>query len=62
MAPAPAQLVGLQWQVNSTSGPCTVELRIDDVGFIPAAPPPDPGTDDGGTADVSTAVDGDTSS
>jgi hypothetical protein len=35
--PAPAQIVGLQWQVNSSGGACTVELRIDDVGFIPAA-------------------------
>ena len=44
--PAPAQLVGLQWQVNSSSGACTVELRIDDIDFIPAAaPPPDAGTD-----------------
>jgi hypothetical protein len=31
------QVVGLQWQVNSSqgSGTCTVELRIDDVKFIP---------------------------
>jgi hypothetical protein len=43
--PAPAQLVGLQWQVNSSSGACTVELRIDDIDFIPAAPPSDAGTD-----------------
>jgi hypothetical protein len=48
--PAPAQLVGLQWQVNSTSDQCTVELRIDDVAFIPAAPPPEPG-DDAGASD-----------
>lgn len=34
--PAPAQIVGLQWQVNSASGACTVELRIDDIRFIPA--------------------------
>ena len=34
--PAPAQIVGLQWQVNSSSGMCTVELRIDDIAFIPA--------------------------
>ena len=45
-APAPTQIVGLQWQVNSSSGACTVELRIDDVGFIPAAAPP---PNDGGT-------------
>jgi hypothetical protein len=37
VAPAPAQLVGLQWQVNSSSGACTVELRLDDIRFIPAA-------------------------
>jgi hypothetical protein len=47
--PAPAQIVGLQWQVNSSSGSCTVELAIDNIGFIPAAapppPPPDAGTD-----------------
>ena len=47
--PAPAQIVGLQWQVNSTSGMCTVELRLDDIAFIPAAPPPAPAT----TADAS---------
>ena len=41
MMPAPAQIVGLQWQVNSSSGTCTVELRLDDIAFIPAAPPPD---------------------
>jgi len=37
--PAPAQLVGLQWQVNSSGGACTVELRIDDIDFIPPAAP-----------------------
>jgi hypothetical protein len=42
--PTPPQIVGLQWQVNSSSGACTVELRIDDIDFIPAAPPPDAGT------------------
>lgn len=47
--PAPAQIVGLQWQVNSSTGTCTVELRIDDIAFIPAAPPPEPGSSDGGT-------------
>ena len=51
--PAPAQIVGLQWQVNSTSGPCTVELRIDDVAFTPA--PTSSG--DGGAADLSSALD-----
>jgi hypothetical protein len=35
--PAPKQLVGLQWQVNASTG-CTVELRIDDIDFIPATP------------------------
>ena len=50
MMPAPAQIVGLQWQVNSTSSMCTVELRLDDIAFIPAAPPPAPG-DDGGASD-----------
>ena len=40
--PAPAQIVGLQWQVNSSSGACTVELRLDDIAFIPAAAPPEP--------------------
>ena len=46
MMPAPPQLVGLQWQVSSSSGACTVELRIDDIDFIPAAAPPsDAGTD-----------------
>jgi len=42
------QVVGLQWQVNA-QGACTVEIKIDDVGFIPAAAPPEP-SDDGGTA------------
>jgi hypothetical protein len=47
--PAPAQIVGLQWQVNSSTGACTVELRIDDIAFIPAAaPPPEPSDGDGG--------------
>ena len=50
MMPAPAQIVGLQWQVNSTSSMCTVELRLDDIAFIPAAPPAEPG-DDGGASD-----------
>lgn len=40
MMPAPKELVGLQWQVNASGAGCTVELRIDDVGFIPAAAPP----------------------
>jgi hypothetical protein len=40
--PAPAQLVGLQWQVNAAGGACTVELSIDDIAFIPAAAPPPP--------------------
>jgi hypothetical protein len=53
-APAPTQLVGLQWQVNSSSGSCTVELRIDDVGFIPAAAPPEPSSDGGMTGDGGT--------
>ena len=53
--PAPAQIVGLQWQVNSTSGQCTVELRLDDVGFIPAAASPEPSDTDGGTADADTS-------
>ena len=36
-------MVGLQWQVNSSGGGCTVELRIDDIAFIPAArAPPEP--------------------
>jgi hypothetical protein len=31
------QIVGLQWQLNSSggTGTCTVELRIDDIKFIP---------------------------
>lgn len=41
--PAPAQIVGLQWQVNSSSGACTVELRIDDIRFIPAGSMDDAG-------------------
>jgi hypothetical protein len=62
--PAPAQIVGLQWQVNASTGSCTVELRIDDVAFIPGAAPPEPTTDgggddgsggDGGVDDASTA-------
>ena len=51
MMPAPAQIVGPQWQVNSTSSMCTVELRLDEVAFIPAAPPLEPGADDGGASD-----------
>jgi len=47
LMPGPQQIVGLQWQVNAAGGQCTVELRLDDVGFIPAAaPPPDAGTAD----------------
>jgi len=32
----PTQVVGLQWQVNSSggTGTCTVELRIDDIKFM----------------------------
>ena len=44
VAPAPAQLVGLQWQVNAAPAGCTVELRIDDIDFIPATAS-DAGTD-----------------
>ena len=40
MMPAPAQIVGLQWMLNSSSEACTVELRIDDVAFIPAPATP----------------------
>jgi hypothetical protein len=47
MFPTPTELVGFQWQVNSSGGQCTVELRIDDVAFIPAAAPPT----DAGAAD-----------
>ena len=43
MMPAPPQLVGLQWQISSSSGACTVELRIDDVDFYPPLTPPDAG-------------------
>ena len=43
--PPPTELVGLQWQVNSSGGACMVELRIDDVDFIPAVAPGDAGTD-----------------
>ena len=50
--PAPAQIVGLQWQVNSSGGACTVELRLDDIAFIPAAAPPEPATSDAGDADA----------
>jgi hypothetical protein len=34
--PTRTQIVGLQWQANSSngSGTCTVELRIDDIKFI----------------------------
>ena len=46
VAPAPAQLVGLQWQVNSSGGACTVELRLDDIRFIPAASTSDAGMSD----------------
>jgi len=47
MTPTPQEIVGLQWQVNSSTGACTVELRIDDIRFIPAAAPPaDAGTPD----------------
>jgi hypothetical protein len=53
--PAPAQIVGIQWQVNSTSGMCTVELRLDDVAFIPAVAPPETSNDDGGTGDAATS-------
>jgi hypothetical protein len=49
--PTPKQIVGLQWQVNSTGGACTVEVRLDDIGFIPAAPPSPEPSDDGGVAD-----------
>ncbi len=41
VAPMTAQLVGIQWQVNSGAPPdggtqaaCTVELRIDDIKFV----------------------------
>jgi hypothetical protein len=30
----PSQIVGLQWQVDSGGGACTVELRIDSVRFV----------------------------
>ena len=30
----PSQIVGLQWQVDSNGGACTVELRIDSIKFI----------------------------
>jgi hypothetical protein len=55
MMPAPAQIVGIQWQVNSTSSMCTVELRLDDVGFIPAVSPPETSNDDGGTGNAATS-------
>jgi len=48
------QVVGLQWQVNATGGACTVEILLDDIGFIPAAAPADAGSDapgDGGNSD-----------
>ena len=34
--PTRTQIVGLQWQANSSAGTgtCTVELRIDDIKFI----------------------------
>jgi len=44
--PTPKQVIGLQWQVNSSAGACTVELRIDDIRFIPAVSPADAGTSD----------------
>ncbi len=44
--PTPKQVIGLQWQVNSSTGACTVELRIDDIRFIPAAAPVDAGMSD----------------
>jgi hypothetical protein len=44
-----AQVVALQWQVNATGGNCMVELAFDDIGFIPAPPAPDGGSDDGGS-------------
>ncbi len=30
----PSQIVGLQWQVDSAGGACTVELRIDSIKFV----------------------------
>jgi hypothetical protein len=30
----PSQIVGLQWQVDSSGGACTVELRIDSIKFV----------------------------
>ena len=30
----PSQIVGLQWQVDSNGGACTVELRIDNIKFV----------------------------
>ena len=30
----PSQIVGLQWQVDSSGGACTVELRIDGIKFV----------------------------
>jgi hypothetical protein len=56
--PTPKQVIGLQWQVNSSSGACTVELRIDDIRFIPAASPADAGASD----DAATASDASSSS
>jgi hypothetical protein len=54
--PAPAQIVGLQWQVNSAGGQCDVGLRLDDIRFIPAASPADAGISDAGTpADASSS-------
>jgi len=55
--PAPKQVIGLQWQVNSSTGPCTVELRIDDIRFIPTASPVDAGTseDAATTSDASSS-------
>jgi hypothetical protein len=35
-APTRTQIVGLQWQANSSggTGTCTVELRIDDIKVV----------------------------
>ncbi len=57
VTPAPAQLVGLQWQVNSSTGACTVELRVDNIGFIPAAQPPDAGGGDDASGATDAATD-----
>jgi hypothetical protein len=47
------QVVGLQWQVNA-QGACTVDVSLDNVNFIPAAAPPEPGADGGATGDAAT--------